>query len=138
VDFIRGLLSEGGFKVLLFGGKEEVERNARIKEAVGEGLIDTGCHNSLREFMALVDLCDLFVVSDTLGLHVALGLGKRVVGLFGPTSAAEIDMYGRGIKIVPDVDCVCCYLRACRRKPSCMDRISADMVRSAVKTVLTG
>jgi heptosyltransferase-2 len=138
VDFIRGLLSDGRFKVLLFGGKEELERNAGIKEAVGEGLIDTGCHNSLREFMALVDLCDLLVVSDTLGLHVALGLGKKVVGLFGPTSSAEIDVYGRGIKVVPDIDCVCCYLRACRRKPSCMDLISADTVRSAVDTILAG
>lgn len=138
VDLIRGLLADGRFKVLLFGGKEEVARNARIKEAVGGGLIDTGCHNNLREFMALVDLCDLLVVSDTLGLHVALGLGKRVVGLFGPTSAAEIDVYGRGIKIAPDTDCACCYLRACGRKPSCMDLISADAVRDAVKTVLAG
>lgn len=137
-DFIRGLLAGGKFKVLLFGGREEVARNAGIKEAVGAGVIDTGCHNSLREFMALVDLCDLLVVSDTLGLHVALGLGKKVVGLFGPTSAAEIDVYGRGIKIVPDTDCACCYLRACGRKPSCMDRISARMVREAVETVLAG
>jgi heptosyltransferase-2 len=136
VDFIRGLLADGRYKVLLFGGEEEVARNARIKKAVGEGLIDTGCHNSLREFMSLVDLCDLLVASDTLGLHVALGLGKKVVGLFGPTSAAEIDVYGRGIKISPDTDCACCYLRSCRRKPSCMDRISAEAVRNAVETIL--
>lgn len=136
VDFIRGLLADGRFKVLLFGGGEEEARNARIREAAGAGLIDTGCHNSLREFISLVGLCDLLVVSDTLGLHVALGLGKRVVGLFGPTSAAEIDVYGRGIKIVPETDCACCYLRACERKPSCMDLISAGMVRKAVDAVL--
>ena len=138
VDFIRGLLAEKRCKVLLFGGDEETARNEQIKEAAGDGLIDTGCHNSVREFVALVDLCDVLVTSDTLGLHVALGLGKKVVGLFGPTSAAEIDVYGRGVKIAPDADCVCCYLRTCNRTPSCMDMIGAATVRDAVKKILAG
>jgi len=138
VDFIGGLLAEKRFNVLLFGGEEECARNRQIREAAGEGLIDTGCRNSLREFISLVDLCDVLVTSDTLGLHVAIGLGKKVVGLFGPTSAAEIDMYGRGVKIVPDADCSCCYRRTCSRTPSCMDMISADAVRGAVEKVLAG
>lgn len=132
VEFIRGLLKNRKYRVLLFGGEGEAERNKKIKDAVGEGIIDTGTHNTLREFMALVDLCDLLVVSDSLGLHVALGLGKKVVTLFGPSSAAEIDVYGRGVKIVPDVECTCCYLRECGRGPSCMESISPEMALKAV------
>lgn len=132
VEFTRRLTADVKIRVLLFGGQEELERNSKIKEAVGEALIDTGSDNSLGEFMALVDLCDLVVTSDSLGLHVALGLGKKVVGLFGPTSAAEIDVYGRGIKIVPALDCVCCYLRKCNRTPTCMEAIGDDTVYDAV------
>ncbi|MCX6338438.1 MAG: glycosyltransferase family 9 protein [Candidatus Aureabacteria bacterium] len=138
VDFIRGLLAEKRWTVLLFGGEEETARNAQIKEGAGEGLIDTGCRNSVREFVSLVDLCDVLVTSDTLGLHVALGLGKKVIGLFGPTSAAEIDVYGRGVKIVSDADCTCCYRRTCGRTPSCMGMISADIAREAVGKILAG
>ncbi|MCX6358165.1 MAG: glycosyltransferase family 9 protein, partial [Candidatus Aureabacteria bacterium] len=123
VEFIRALLRRKNLRVLLFGGEEERERNRQIMEAAGAGVIDTGCQNSLREFMALVSLCDILVTSDTLGLHVALGLGKKVVALFGPTSATEIDVYGRGIKIAADVECACCYLRTCARTPSCMAEI---------------
>lgn len=136
VDLIRMLARDRRIRLLLFGGRDEIERNAAIRGAAGKALIDTGCGNSIREFISLVGLCDLMVASDSLGLHVALGLGKKVVGLFGPTSAAEIDMYGRGAKIVADADCACCYLHDCGRTPSCMDRITAAQVCAAVRRLL--
>ena len=36
-----------------------------------------------------------------------------------PTSAAEIELYGRGEKIAPDMDCLCCYLPRCDKQPHC-------------------
>jgi ADP-heptose:LPS heptosyltransferase len=72
------------------------------------------------------------VTGDTLALHAALGLGKRVVALFGPTSAAEIDTYGLGAKIVPDLECTCCYRPECNRRPSCMDSIQVEQVAGAL------
>lgn len=135
-ELIRMLARDRGARILLFGGEEEKERNAAIRKAAGKALIDTGCGNSLREFIALLGLCDLVVTSDSLGLHAALGLGKKVVGLFGPTSAAEIDMYGRGVKVIADSDCACCYLRDCERRPSCMERITAGRVYAAVRGLL--
>jgi heptosyltransferase-2 len=72
------------------------------------------------------------VTGDTLALHVALGLEKRVVALFGPTSAAEIDLYGLGSKVVAPLDCVCCYNPVCDRSPSCMDSIGAERVYEQV------
>ena len=65
-------------------------------------------------------------------MHLALALGKRAVVLFGPTSAAEIDLYGLGEKVVPDMTCLSCYKTSCDFAPNCMDLISTDMVESAV------
>jgi ADP-heptose:LPS heptosyltransferase len=135
ISLIDMLLEDGDARVLLLGGPGERERNARIKSHFGARVAD-GCRDDLRDFVREVDICDVVVTSDTLALHVALGLGKRVVALFGPTSPWEVDLYGLGQKIVPDLDCICCYKPNCERKPNCMDLISARDVAGAVSDEL--
>ena len=72
------------------------------------------------------------VTGDTLAMHLALALEKRTVVLFGPTSAAEIELYGLGEKVVPDMTCLSCYKNSCDFVPNCMDLITTDMVESAL------
>ncbi len=125
-----------GARLLLYGGPEEEERNAWLVRE-GKGIfIDTGCRNDLRTFFSLLNLCDLLVTSDTLALHAAVGLKKRVVALFGPTSAAEIDLYGRGEKVVAPVPCQCCYRTDCDVSPNCMETIEPETVLAAVRKLL--
>ena len=69
-------------------------------------------------------------------MHIALALGRRTVVLFGPTSAPEIEMYGLGEKVFPDMTCLSCYKMTCDFVPNCMDLISTDMVASAVRRQL--
>ncbi len=130
-------LSASGVAVLLLGGPEEVERNARLVAATGGSAIDTGCDNSLRQFASIVDLCDVVVTGDTLAMHVATALGKHVVAIFGPTSAAEIDLFGRGEKIVSaTMECLVCYLSHCELDPNCMNTIAPASVEAAVRRCL--
>jgi heptosyltransferase-2 len=102
---------DGRVTFALFGGAEERERNARIAgELAGRvRLVDAGCDNALLEFAALVDLCDLMITSDSLGLHVALARDVRTVAFFAPTSAAEIEMFGLGEKVVSTAPDSCSY-----------------------------
>ena len=136
LELIGRLHEELAAKVLLFGGEEEKERNWWLREKSRYPVIDTGWGNSLREFFALLSLCDLVVAGDTLAVHAAVGLGKKVVVLFGPTSASEIELYGRGEKVVAPVDCAGCYRESCDRKPACMDLITVESVFEAVKKLL--
>lgn len=54
---------------------------------------------------AAVDRCDVVVCGDTLTMHLALALGKRVVALFLCTPPAEIEDYGRLVKVVsPEIE----------------------------------
>lgn len=46
--------------------------------------------NNLRDYMEWIASCKLIVTNDSLGLHIALALGRRVVALFGPTYASEV------------------------------------------------
>jgi heptosyltransferase-2 len=65
-------------------------------------------------------------------MHLALALKRRTVVIFGPTSAPEIELYGLGEKVIPDMTCLSCYKNACDFVPNCMDLVSTDMVASAV------
>jgi heptosyltransferase-2 len=117
---------------LLLGGPAEQERNDRLKRGSSVQLLDPGCDNTVRHFAALLSHCDVAVTGDTLAMHLALALGKRTVVLFGPTSAAEIELYGLGEKVVPDMTCLSCYKTSCDFAPNCMDLISTDMVERAL------
>jgi heptosyltransferase-2 len=125
-------LLEDGHQVWLLGGPDEVERNARLAAASGGRVVETGCGNSMREFAGIVDCCDAIVTGDTLALHVAIARRKPVVVLFGPTSLHEIEVFGRGERIAPDLDCLVCYKQDCDFVPNCMDSITPDTVHQAV------
>ncbi|AFH49420.1 Heptosyltransferase II [Ignavibacterium album JCM 16511] len=121
--------------ILLFGGEIETELVSELK-SFSDRVIDTGTKNSLREFFALMDLVDILVTGDTLALHVATALKKNVICLFGPTSSAEIEDYGRIIKITPDMDCLVCYKQDCDFVPNCMDKITSDMILEKINSLI--
>jgi heptosyltransferase-2 len=133
IELARRLVAELRVRPILFGGPNEKERNAEIASAVGPDLLDAGTENTIQEFAGLVNLCSLMVVSDSLAVHISTALGKKTIVLIGPTSAAEIDIYGRGAKIVSPVDCVCCYKTRCDREPHCMAAIPVETVFEEVK-----
>jgi len=122
--------------VLLYGGPEERELMPALAQKLKGLVLPTGTENSLRQFASLVGLCDLLVTGDTLALHVAIALGKRMVAYFGPTSDAEIDLYGRGEKVVPRHPCQCYYQNQCTQKTSCMDNLQEKDMLAAVERQL--
>jgi ADP-heptose:LPS heptosyltransferase len=130
------LIETTGARILLLGGPAEVERNARIQSLIRHPVVHTGNHNPIRAFAGLVGNCNLVVTGDTLAMHVAIGLKVPVVVLFGPTCHQEIELYGRGEKIVSDFDCSPCYLSTCPKEVTCMQAIPAARVLGAVLRVL--
>jgi len=137
-DLITTLLAETPYQVLLYGGPDAEARNYRLlAEFASSGhVVSTGTNNPLRTFFALLSLSDLIVTGDTMALHAGLALGKKVVGLFGPTSSAEIEMYGQGTKLTGTVECLCCYRPTCTVTPTCMDTITPKMVVDAITDLL--
>ncbi len=125
-----------GTDIILYGGPDEVEFNRIIMAVAGERAADAGCNNSLEDFITLVSICDIFVTPDSLGFHIATGLEKNVIVLVGPTSPWELETYGRGEVICPDMDCIACYLNKCDKKPNCMMNIRPDAVMGAIKKYL--
>jgi ADP-heptose:LPS heptosyltransferase len=127
---------ELGAKVLLLGGPGEVERNARIAAAAKIAPVNTGNDNPIRSFAGIVGNCDLMVTGDTLAMHIAIGLKVPVLVLVGATCHQEIELYGRGAKMVSDFECSPCYLSSCPKEVTCMDAISADAVFNAASRLV--
>ena len=126
-----------GARVLLLGGPEEIERNRTIAENLadmGDRVIDTGTGNPLRGFAAIVGELDAIVTGDTLAMHLAIAQRVPTVAIFGPTCAQEVELYGRGEKILTAPDCAPCYRKECREaSQKCMDDISAETVFAAIE-----
>lgn len=122
---------DGHALFLVLGGPAETARN----EAILAGLVraelphcDAGTGNSLLQFASLVGLCDTLLSSDSLALHLAVALGVRVVAFFAPTSAAEIELYGRGGKVVSTSPDACSYRRDADTSTLTPERISAALL----------
>ncbi len=117
-------------KLLLFGGPEEKDRNKKIISLEKNDLIDAGTDNSLLDFASLVNLCDVLVTSDSLAMHIGTALKKKVVAFFYPTSAAEIELYSRGIKIIGKGRDYCSYKTKCHSPPKWNIGEFVDAVKS--------
>lgn len=123
------------YNLLLLGGPEEKERIQNLKEKFPY-LLDTGTKNSIMEFAAIVNECDLVITCDTFALHVATAMGKNLIVLVGPTSAAELYLYEKGVRLTPSFECKCFYKKYCTEEISCMETISPDSVLREIKRLL--
>lgn len=135
VDLVRRFYTELGATVFLLGGKDEIERNRQIEKMSDCPLINTGSH-SIKRFAAIVRECDLVVSGDTTAMHIAIAVKVPVVAYFASTCAQEIELYGRGKKIISKIDCAPCYLKICPIGEQCMKDMTADEIFDAVKEVL--
>jgi len=122
------------YQLLLLGGQDEKELMAGLCSKY-KFLINTGYNNSLLEFAAIVNLCNILITADTLALHIGTALDKKIIALFGPSSVSEIDLFNRGIKVTAHDNCNCYYNRYCSEEVSCMEKITTGMVMKAISEV---
>ncbi len=59
-------------------------------------LIDRLGATSVGGLMALIDRAALVIANDSAALHMAVGLSRPLVALYGPTDAAKVGPYGPG------------------------------------------
>jgi heptosyltransferase-2 len=124
-------LKAAGLKPLLLGGQQEDEKNRRI--ARKSGALYLG-HFPLRQFINLVDHCELVVTAVTMATHVTIGLNKKIVLFNNVFNRNEFDLYGLGEIIEPDFDCPCYYSPVCPN--DCMQYITVETVFQTCKRLL--
>jgi len=120
-----------GTVILLLGGREDTERNQEIKKRIGEKVVETPTAEGLRRGILYENLCDLVVSGDSLGMHIAIGLKKIVVPFFTISCGVEIELYGRGEKIMSDLECSPCWRKTCDN-PRCLKELNLDRIFKVV------
>ncbi|HEX9657704.1 MAG TPA: glycosyltransferase family 9 protein [Bacteroidota bacterium] len=121
-------LKKIGYVPLLLGGEQEHAMNKRIQKK--SGALYFG-HFSLRQFINLVDQCDLVVTAVTMAMHITIGLRKKIVLFNNIFNKSEFELYGRGEILEPAFGCECYYSPVCPN--DCMQYITVDMVTKAIK-----
>ena len=135
-DAIRAVAAALHEPVLLLGGPEDAARNADLARELGDLAENTPTNLGIRRGAAEVDRCEVVVTGDSLGMHMAIALEKHVVAWFGPTCPQEIDLYGRGVKLLADVDCAPCWKPDCSQPTMCWDRVAPEWIATAVQDCL--
>ena len=129
------LINDKKLNIFLLGGPDE-QRTMHTLSNQFNFLINTGFDNNIKEFAAIVNLCDVVITADTFALHVATAAGKKIIAMFGPTSMAEVELYENGIKLHSAEECNCFYNKTCKESVSCMKKLSADEVYSALCSLI--
>jgi heptosyltransferase-2 len=101
------------WKILILAGPEDITQYDAFPEINAHkplnNLIFSGYGNTISRFISLVQQTSIVVSADTFGMHVAIGLEKIVVALFGPQPFAEVELYDRGKKLKLDLNCTPCF-----------------------------
>jgi len=94
--------------------------------------------NSLYEYMDWIHSCRCIITNDSLGLHLAIAMKKKVVALFGSSFANEVDLGHDGVKVLPDADydCIPCLRQQCVQPQHCMRFIKPEKVAEEVEKLL--
>lgn len=96
-------ITKKGYHIILLGGESE---KTQINELISEfaknnvKIYNGNTRNSLKNFFAMINICDKVICADTLALHVALAFGKETIALFFVTSPHEIEGYNLLTKLI--------------------------------------
>lgn len=134
VELINRLYDTPNTILVLVGGPEDTERNAEIVRRVGNKVHSTPTNEGVRRGICYENICDIMITGDSFGMHVAIGLKKYVIAWFGLSCWSEIDLYDRGLKLVPaGLHCAPCWKKQCPYDLECIQMIDVERIVMEVK-----
>ncbi|MBN2374305.1 glycosyltransferase family 9 protein [bacterium] len=112
---LNSLLTSSGFITILTGGSEDRILAERFFGFEQPRSLDCVGYLSIRQTAAIISICDVFVSGDTGPLHLAVSVGTRVIGLFGPADPRRTGPIGKDhIVFQSNLPCVPCRKRKCK------------------------
>jgi ADP-heptose:LPS heptosyltransferase len=127
---------DSGKNVLLLGGPDEDGRNREIHRRTNGRAQYLGYFH-LTQFIALMQQCELIVTGVTMGMHIAIGLRKKLVlmnNIFNPYEFG--DLYGLGEIVQPDLQCKCFFRGQCiNPEYFCLEHLPVEKLHGAIERV---
>jgi len=120
-------------KILFFGDQAGVPLVEEICSGFSDRVINLAGQTTLRELMALIQGCHLFLTNDSGPMHVSSALGVPLIALFGSTSDVTTGPYKGGHVIHKHLPCSPCHRRECPIDFRCMTRIEVAEVYETIQ-----
>ena len=139
-ELSRRLYTDRGFRSLLFGGPGEVQLGRQIAAMSGDCAVNLCGRTDLREAMALIDQCRVFVTNDSGLMHVAAALNIPQLAIIGPTdfmATGPSNSRSRLVRVPGACDLSPCLKTDCPIDHRCMTRISVEMVFDELQALLS-
>ena len=131
-EVVQRVAAEHNAHVIIFGGRGEGALGRAIVGMLTAPHTVLSGRTSVRQLMALIKRCRLFLTNDAGPMHIANALGVRVVAVFGPTNPQTTAPFGTSHELVRHVvDCSPCLLRECPIDHRCMRGIQPEKVYAA-------
>ncbi len=127
---------------VLIGGPEEQVLCAELNAELDGKCLDLSGQLALPETAAVLKKCKVVIAGDTGPAHIAVAVGTRVIGLYGPTFPARSGPYGcSDLTIDQSASCQChdqktCNYAAPGKSGECMHRIMLPEILAHLKAEL--
>lgn len=118
--------------VAIVGAKGEEPLGKAIADQIKTRSVVCSGQTTVRELMALVKRCQLFLTNDTGPMHVAAAFNVPLVAVFGPTDWKTTSPFRVDAQLVRQpVSCAPCLLRECPIDHRCMTGVTVEQVQAA-------
>jgi len=125
-------------QVVLFGSREDRQTTDLVEQHAHHPLINLAGKTNLKEAIASISKCSLFISNDSGLMHIAGALNIPTVAIFGSTNPVTTSPVGdRSVVIYKGVSCSPCLKQTCPTDFRCMDVISVEEVCETAKGILT-
>ena len=133
----RMIQASFGGRILIFGGPAEEALGDQIAKIIGNHCTNLCGRTNLREAMALIERCTLFVTNDSGLMHVAAAFDIPQIVVIGSTDPVRTGPSNPRSRIVKaPTPCGPCLETECPTDHRCMKEISVEMVYDAATTFL--
>lgn len=120
--------------LVILGAKGEEALGQAIARLVTIRTVVCSGRTTVRELLALVKRCQLFLTNDTGPMHVAAAFKVPLVAVFGPTDWQTTSPFSVEAKLVRQpVSCAPCLLRECPIDHRCMTGVTVEQVSDAAR-----
>ena len=126
-----------GARVIVFGGPGEKVVGCQVAESMQQPCVNLCGKTKLREAMALIERCELFITNDSGLMHVAAAFDVPLVAIFGSTNPITTGPSSPTSRVVRvPIPCSPCLKPRCPEDHRCMKEITVDMVYTAADALL--
>ncbi len=135
--YASALKNLSGYRFLIFGDASQSKLAEEIELQMPGRTVNLCGRSTLRETIALVRRCRLYVGAESAGAHIACAVSVPNVVLFGGGHFARFMPYSPlTSSVVLPLNCFGCNWRCSFKRPHCTKDLASDVLAEAIRQTL--